>query len=309
MKPKAPILFATTLFLFSASSLHSATQFTAIHTFGDSLTDVGNTSAATGGLIPGPTYYNGRVSNGPVWVEGLAERLGLPAPAPSLSGGTGHAWAGASTGGAGGLVPTVQQQALSYVGSGGSFAPTELVVLWGGANDFFQGQTDPLVPVGNLTSTIGTLAAGGAQHILLMNLPDLGATPEMYETGDPLAMAGFTQLSLAFNMALAAAVPTLEAELGIEITLLDVFAISADLRTNAAAYGFTNTTHGALTSGNPELADEYLYWDGVHPTARVHDIFAEYAFTAIPEPSTSAMFCLFACGLMVRRSRSSRLAS
>ena len=41
--------------------------------FGDSLSDNGNLYAAAG--VPGPPYFEGRFSNGPTWVEVLAERL------------------------------------------------------------------------------------------------------------------------------------------------------------------------------------------------------------------------------------------
>jgi len=47
-----------------------------IYVFGDSLSDTGNAFSRTGS--PPPPYFNGRFSNGPVWVEYLADRLGLP---------------------------------------------------------------------------------------------------------------------------------------------------------------------------------------------------------------------------------------
>ena len=45
--------------------------------FGDSLSDTGNIFALTGGTVPstvpltGLPYYNGRASNGPIWIDQL----------------------------------------------------------------------------------------------------------------------------------------------------------------------------------------------------------------------------------------------
>lgn len=284
----------------------AATLFTGLYSFGDSLSDAGNTSLATGGAAPGPGYYNGRYSNGPVWVELLATRLGLPATSQSLAGGKDYAWAGAYTT-TGGSVPTLQQQANQFIGGGGSFLPTDLVTVWGGANDFLLGgQTDPTIPAANIATVIATLAGAGAKNILLLNLPDLGYTPELLATGSPAAIGGFSMLSQGFNATLAASVPSLEANLGIDIHLLDVFGIGTELRTHPGDYGFTNTTLGALPSGNAANAAEFLYWDTVHPTARVHGIFADQAFALVPEPSSVMILWVFGTGLMIRRNRLNR---
>ena len=61
-----------------------AISFTELTVFGDSLSDTGNVLSLTGDVlppgpgspVPGP-YFNGRFSNGPVWVDQAADRLGL----------------------------------------------------------------------------------------------------------------------------------------------------------------------------------------------------------------------------------------
>src|SRR3989442_750611 len=45
--------------------------FDAIYAFGDSLTDTGNNPA------PATIYFQGRYSNGPLWIEYLSTQLGL----------------------------------------------------------------------------------------------------------------------------------------------------------------------------------------------------------------------------------------
>ena len=73
--------------------------FSAVYAFGDSLSDAGNVSLGTLGALPVATIYSdGRFSNGNVWVQDLAQNLGLPAGTPSLAGGTDFAYGGAETG-------------------------------------------------------------------------------------------------------------------------------------------------------------------------------------------------------------------
>jgi len=58
----------------------SAQAFDEFYTFGDSLIDTGNLFQATGGSFPpSPPYFNGRFSNGPIWLETLGTKLGIDA--------------------------------------------------------------------------------------------------------------------------------------------------------------------------------------------------------------------------------------
>ena len=66
--------------------------FTKIYAFGDSLSDTGNLFALTGGFPP-PPYFEGRVSNGIVWIEYLADAMGM-----DFESVVNYAFAGATTG-------------------------------------------------------------------------------------------------------------------------------------------------------------------------------------------------------------------
>jgi phospholipase/lecithinase/hemolysin len=69
-------LFLCLLFPFSTSAF----AYSQIVAFGDSLSDNGNMFALTEGTVyetPSPPYYEGRFSNGPVWVDYLAQDLGI----------------------------------------------------------------------------------------------------------------------------------------------------------------------------------------------------------------------------------------
>ena len=74
-------------------------RHTAVSTFSATASDSGNIYATTSGSLPPSPYFSGRFSNGPTYAEDLAGRYGFAA-APSLLGGTNHAFGGATAGGA-----------------------------------------------------------------------------------------------------------------------------------------------------------------------------------------------------------------
>ncbi|EXI78931.1 MAG: PEP-CTERM motif protein [Candidatus Accumulibacter appositus] len=42
-----------------------------------------------------------------------------------------------------------------------------------------------------------------------------------------------------------------------------------------------------------------MFWDGVHPTTRTHEILAARFFSAVPEPSAILLFAIGFVGLLV----------
>ena len=273
--------------------------FTQIVAFGDSLIDTGNVFAATG--QPPALYFDGRFSNGPVWVEYLADRLGIAAPTPSLTGGTDHAWGGAETGfglSAAGTL-NINSQVTNFL-AGNTLSATQLVVIDGGANDFFNGQTDPSVPVANRAAAITALAGAGGRTFIVQNLPQLGEIPATQ--GLPQAQRdALDQLTLAYDSLLSNSLDQLRSSLGVTIGQVDLDRFLTDVRTNPSAYGFTNTMTSALGDGVLS-GDGYLFWDGVHPTTVGHKFIGDLAFASVvPEPggltllATGAAVLLAAC--------------
>jgi hypothetical protein len=209
-----------------------APDFSNVFVFGDSLSDQGQLFAATGGQFPPFPYFEGRISNGPVWIESLAPRLGLTTSLLNNFSVAGAATSDANYNEAllGTDLPGLSDQ-LNYFlqGLGGQPAdPEALYVVWAGANDYFL-PFDPSRPdlvitqaVTNLATTVATLHAVGAQHIAVLNLSDMGLTPYALATGQS---AGLTALSAGFNGALAGALN----QLGAQVTLVDVFTTSQQI--------------------------------------------------------------------------------
>jgi 3-phytase len=291
---------ACVAFLLAASPSWAGPAVTQLVVFGDSLVDTGNLFAASGGTTPpSPPYFNGRFSNGPVWVERLATGLGAANPGPALLGGTNYAFGGATTGSQfdSGLVPNVRAQVGLYLG-GHTPQPGQLFVIEAGANDIFNGQTNPLVPVANLAAGITALADAGAREFLVGNVPLLGDTP-FGRSLSPADRAGLNVLTGAYDALLAAELDSLQASLGVTIHKLDLAGLLEEAIADPAKFGFTNVTDSALFSGVLD-GKGYLFWDTVHPTAQTGEIIAARALDAvIPAPGTLSLLGVGVIGLCV----------
>lgn len=248
-----------------------------LYVFGDSLSDVGNVFRTTGGMYPpNPSYYQGRYSNGRVWVEYLSDRLSLSSP-PTNN----FAWGGATTGSnSNSYVPSLLTQVQSFIQTHPQVNPDALYVLWAGANDYLQGASNATVPVQNVTQAIASLADVGAKKILVANLPDLGQLPATRTSANSTSLSALTQ---AHNQSLRRSLKVLtQQHSDLKIATLDADALYREARSNPKAFGLTNTI-GACFSGSRACAnpDEFLFWDGIHPTTAAHRILGETAFNAM----------------------------
>lgn len=268
----------------------SGYAFDKIIVFGDSLSDMGNLSSGSLGLQPGSDYYQGRFSNGLVWVERWATRAGVPLARSTTTGGTNWAYGGASTGtGTFGFLffqfPNVSTQVTRYLNTNPAITASQLYVIWAGANDYFDGQTNTAVPTLNIENMIRSLHTRGARQFLVPNLPLLGNVPRYRDTADA---AAFNTRCAQHNAQLATRMATLRSSLaGISITEMNVASNLDLIQTYPAAWGLTNVTQPALVNGvvvpNP---DQYLFYDDVHPTRMGHQALSNLAFDLTSPPNT-----------------------
>ena len=327
----------TALLLLANTLPAFALPYSNIYVFGDSLSDVGNVQNVYSTLphppgapasIPGAPYDSaGRASNGPIYIDTLAQGLGFQAT-PSSSGGNDYAFGGARTRYQvfGPPFMGILDQVAAFRAAPGSADPGSLYVFWGGANnlqDIILGKTQDVLgnPVPGLGATINDLMSGilglyaeGARSILVPNAPDLALVPRVREFG-PQAQAGAHQLSLAFNAALSLALGQLEAaHSDLDIIPFDTYASLNRIIAAPASYAIANTTNRCYTGDDVTFSgggtvcaapNSYLFWDGIHPTSQVHGILGREMLGAlgIPEPASLLLvaIALLAAGMTRRR--------
>jgi phospholipase/lecithinase/hemolysin len=310
----------------SSKTMAADLKFDQLFSFGDSLSDTGNlftlSTTFPGGPFPvttvagstQPAYSPGRFSNGDIWVDYFSKQIGQQTPTPFASlnpttipaGGVNFAFGGAQTGkensppnfpkefkipGVLGQVGLFQQNSPNLPVSSNA-----IYSFWGGSNDYFAGNTNVNEIVGNLTTSISSLAQGGAKNFLVFNLADLGETPLAKREG---LTKGLNFLTQQHNELLASALNSLrDKNPELNIYSVDVNTLFRTARNNPSQFKFDNVTGTCVTgnfAGVTSICNDpnsFLFFDDVHPSSRAHELIANAALAAvkggnksIPEPS------------------------
>ena len=282
-------------------TLQAQAAFSSMYVFGDSL------SAVSGGgtQYPPPpgtsvdNYWNGRFSNGRVWVEYLADLQGI-----TLNTNNDFSLFGGGSG-------SIQKTLVA-----GNFYPppdfaTSLCIFWPACSDCFaltlfagtNSWSPTLAELGDYeTATVGLLYTQGMRTVLIPNAVDISVVPFFTHTLEALgigAVAPYGIPSLAtihtnvvqYNTTLAAAIGQMRAQYpDLTIYAPDFFTQFNFFLSHPEIYGITTTSIDALEdqaltnkSFNGPGAD-YVFWDYLHPTTKVHQYMATVAQQAMSLP-------------------------
>lgn len=289
--------------------------FGRIVAFGTSLSDSGNAFALRGGtntppdylldplLIPSAPYARGghHFSNGATWIEQFARSRGLagtvrPAFRASSPNATNYA-VGAARAYDDGINLNLPAQVDAFLQQFGGVAPSDaLYAIEMGGNDirdalvaFPSGGAGLILQNANISiaQSIKMLYDAGARDFLVWRAPNVGLTPAIRRLNqiNPGAMQLATGLTQAFNAGLDSVVTQLSGLPGIRIARLDAYRLLNDLVADPAAFGLTNVTAACVTPNVPPFTcgspDEFLFWDGIHPSKAVHAIIAQEAASVL----------------------------
>lgn len=291
---------------------------------GDSFSDTGNQfeffsqpGNTPAGFPYSPPYFDGRLSNGPVWIERVASSYGLTVDAatpfgPAIDGETNFAWSGAPTDDLSNPLfpPGMLQQTSYFISNLSTYSSvnpsTTLFTVFGGGNDSFlltSGSQMEIEAVAgtaasNIRTIIESLYAVGGREFLVPNQPG-ASLAELYAfdiTPNPSIGLDYAQ---AFNEALTMELDAARSNLtDLNIIELDIFSLTQSILADPNSFGINDVSSPCATFGansmllglcsNPE---DFYFFDSLHPSSTGHELWAQAALSAlVPIPPAVWLF-------------------
>ncbi len=274
----------------------ASVPFKHIVVFGDSLSDNGNSYERTQHFVPQtPPYYEGRFSDGPVWVEYLSDSLSEKK----------HFLQDFALGGAGVTgkdedidgVFTLANQVKDFLSANDQVAEGDnLYIFWIGANNYLILPEDEESAVHRvqlgISKALDKLINAGAKQFLVLNMPDLSKTPLARSLSDK-SRAKLARYTNAHNQMIEKMRADYQHKYPhVQWHFYDINNTFKRLVDNPEEFGFTNVENtcydedfSATVSMHPVIriekrfnltakrnCDDYLFFDPVHPTGRAHKI-------------------------------------
>jgi phospholipase/lecithinase/hemolysin len=308
------LIGCVTLVLATPGRALAQQPYSGVVVFGTSLSDSGNAFALRGGantppdyllnplMVPSAPYARGghHFSNGATWVEQFARSLGLAGSVRPAYGSTSAVATNFAVGAAraynDGQNVNLSEQVEAFLQStGGVASPSALYVIEMGGNDVRDAlgayPTGHAVILQQALAAIGAniarLHGAGARHFLVWSAPNPALTPAVRRLANvnPAVAQLAAALTQSFNANLGGVLTQLSALPGIGLGRLDAYMLLNEIVADGARFGLTNVTEACITPYEAPFActepDEFLFWDGIHPTAAVHGIIAQLAASVL----------------------------
>ena len=292
----AYILIATWLMPAVASA---GTDYHRLVVFGDSLSDPGNAYVLTGAslvppytnLIPEAPYARGghHLTNGATWIEQLAKQMELQdSVGPALREPGGFSNYAVDRSRACSQSPSPSH--IDLTGQVGMFlsdfksAPADaLYVIFIGGNDIrdaLASQNPDLIgcALNSIQSNLMALINAGAKSFLVANAPNLAQVPAVALLGAE-AQTAATGASSMFNQYLELMLSQFEAMFNGQVTFyrMDTFGLITQASISNPHLNVVDPCIDVFSGTVCAPANDYLFWDGIHPTVTGHALIAEEA--------------------------------
>ncbi len=278
------------LLSFCFTSLAYAVPVSTLVVFGDSLSDTGNSYSLSDYRLPAAPYYKGRFSNGPIWIDTLRALLiaKTSKPLPLLN----YAFGGAGVLKMKDASFRLSQEIDSYLLSHTAVPPDHLLIIWIGANDYLMSpeatKEEVHAVVNTIADNVTRLVVHGAQHILIVSLPDLGVTPYARDLEWETEL---TQLTQYHNQLLQHKFVQMQIDHpNLDWIYVDTARIFLDITSESQRYGVTNTREPCLSQAKSEQGvatqcNHYVFFDAIHPTALIQQLIAKKMVQTVLEHS------------------------
>lgn len=267
--------------------------------FGDSLSDPGNAYVLTGmslvppytALVPDRPYARGghHLSNGSTWIEQLATQMHLVqsvGPALRVPGVFSNYAIDRTRACSQGPSPSyidLSGQVGMFLDEFGSAPPEALYVVFVGGNDVRDAlaNQDPALigcALFSINSNLMALIDAGARTFLVANAPNLGQVPAVAVLGEEARTAA-TGASFFFNQQLEAILSGIETAYGGQVSFhrLNTYDLITQASINHPDLNVEQPCIDIIAGTVCEPANDYLFWDGIHPTVTGHALIAEEA--------------------------------
>ncbi|MCF6766864.1 SGNH/GDSL hydrolase family protein [Thiotrichales bacterium 19S11-10] len=299
------ILFA---FVLTQAEGFEKPKFSRFILFGDSLTDTGKMYDKSLGTIPAdnpplqwstPLYYDGRFSNGPVWIDYLQANYNMSESQvinEAEGGATMYDYMSKSLNPTYWVINTLNYEVSQFLtkidkNKVAAVNNNDMAIIWIGGNDLITYSwlktEDIYDDMSKLYLAVDTLVMAGVKNFIILNLPELVMTPK----GRDMKQSKQEKLEEAtnkFNEQIVLATHSMSAfytPSGVSIKLYDMMSLFHDALTYPEKYDLTDTRHACYNGSmvGVTVAADGSYTHSVRKLARQWNVTEEQLVSFLKE--------------------------